>query len=101
MKRDANEIFSFLKTFVLELTDTEEHLITPQANLQDLTLDSLDFVELQVQVKQTYGALIDPDSFVSGRIATLGQLVELIAAGGDAAANNPAGAMASVAGGGV
>ncbi|HEX4420083.1 MAG TPA: phosphopantetheine-binding protein [Kofleriaceae bacterium] len=86
MKNDANDVLGFLKKLVLELTDTDEETITRQASFQDLQLDSLDFVEVQVQVKQTFGALIDPDSFVSGRIATLGQLVDLIASGGELAA---------------
>jgi acyl carrier protein len=90
MKNDANDVFGFLKKMVLELTDTDEGTITRQASFQDLQLDSLDFVEVQVQVKQTFGALIDPDSFVSGRIATLGQLVDLIASGGELAATSAA-----------
>jgi len=43
-----------------------------------MEFDSLDFVEMQVVVQKKIGVAINPDSFVTRKIATLRQLCEFI-----------------------
>jgi acyl carrier protein len=64
-------IVDFLKTFVLENTDTEEENFKPEATFDELGMDSLCFVEMQIGILKNFGVAVLPDMFVSGALKTL------------------------------
>lgn len=65
--------FEFLCESILELKDIDEAKLTPELTLQELSLASLDYVEIQVLVKKKYGVEITPELFLAGTIRTLGE----------------------------
>ncbi len=73
------EIFEFLKSTILELSDIQEEDIVPQISLEDLALDSLDYVEIQVGIKKKYGVQISPQVLASGKVKTLEDFCNYIA----------------------
>ncbi|HSV50674.1 MAG TPA: phosphopantetheine-binding protein [Burkholderiaceae bacterium] len=68
----------FLRTMVLELKDIDEAELVPEAVIEELDLDSLDYVEIQVGIKKNFGVSVDPELFQSGKIRTLGDLCRYI-----------------------
>jgi len=72
------KVDEFLRTMVLELKDIDESELVPEAVIEELNLDSLDYVEIQVGIKKKFGVSIDPELFQSGRIKTLGDLCQYV-----------------------
>lgn len=61
---DKNEIYGQLKNILIDQFELEEASISPDANLYDeLELDSIDAVDLLVQLKNVTGKKISPDDF--------------------------------------
>ena len=61
---DKNELFDQLKNILIEQFELDESSISPDANLYDeLELDSIDAVDLLVQLKNITGKKIAPDDF--------------------------------------
>ena len=61
---DRNELFDQLKNILIDQFELDESSITPDANLYDeLELDSIDAVDLLVQLKNITGKKISPDDF--------------------------------------
>ena len=60
------------------MKDIDESALVPSLVLTDIDLDSLDYVEIQVGIKKTFGVSVDPDLFLSGKIKTLGDLCQYI-----------------------
>lgn len=61
---DKNELYGQLKTILIDQFELEEASISPDANLYDeLELDSIDAVDLLVQLKNVTGKKISPDDF--------------------------------------
>jgi acyl carrier protein len=73
------EVFEFLKDTILNLKDLDESTVTPAMPLEDIQLDSLDYVEIQVSVKKSFGVVLDPELFSTGRIGTIADLCSYIA----------------------
>jgi acyl carrier protein len=73
-------VFEFLKNAVLELKDIEPEDIQQDTSLEALALDSLDYVDVQVNIRKTYKVEVLPELFTSGRITTIGQLAAHIVA---------------------
>ncbi len=67
-------IYEFLKSIILEINDIDEADLTPSLKVDELALDSLDYVEIQVSVKKKYGVQINPEVFSSGKVQTVGDL---------------------------
>lgn len=67
-------VHAFLTETILELNDIEEDKLTPELSLEELALESLDYVEIQVLIKKRYAIDIAPSLFSSGQIKTLGEL---------------------------
>lgn len=58
------EISEKVKDFLVEEFEIEESEITPDANLKDsLELDSLDYVDLVVNIESSFGFKIEPEDF--------------------------------------
>ena len=64
----------FLTSSILELKDIDSSELTPDLTLEELALDSLDYVEIQVGIKKHFGVDVQTDLFSSGEIKTLGEL---------------------------
>lgn len=61
---DTNELYEQLKGILVDQFELDESSITPDANLyEELELDSIDAVDLLVQLKNITGKKISPDDF--------------------------------------
>lgn len=73
------DIFNFLRDLILDMKDMEVSSIQLASSFEQLELDSLDFVELQVAVKKRFKVDLLPETFASGAITNVEQLVGFIA----------------------
>lgn len=65
---ERTEIFTHVSKTLIELFELESNDIKPQARLyEDLDIDSIDAVDLVVELKQFTGRRINPDDFKSVR----------------------------------
>lgn len=63
-----DEIFAQLKTWLVDLFEIDENKITPEAHLyDDLDIDSIDAVDLVVEIRKITGKQISPDDFKNVR----------------------------------
>lgn len=79
MTRD--EIFEKIKTILIELFEVESEDITLEANLyEDLDIDSIDAVDLMVEIRKLTGKKIDPEAYKKIRTVndTVDAIVELL-----------------------
>ena len=77
-KLTRDEILKNLTSILVEDFEVDEALITPDARLfEDLELDSIDAVDLAVQVQQFTNKKISPDNFK--QIKTINDVVDAIA----------------------
>jgi acyl carrier protein len=67
-----NDVLAFLRTVVTEMKDFNEEDITLESTLEEVKLDSLDYVELQLAVKKEYGVLVSQVALTDGSIRTVG-----------------------------
>ena len=73
------EVFARLKKILVEQFDLDEDAVTLQARLyQDLDIDSIDAVDLMVELKEMTGKILDPE--VYKKIRTVGDIVEALCA---------------------
>jgi acyl carrier protein len=70
------DTFQRIKKIVLEKIDIQEDMLTPDATLEGLGLDSLDKVELMFSLEEEFGIQI-PDREVT--IVTIQDVVNIIA----------------------
>ncbi|MEJ5208960.1 MAG: acyl carrier protein [Lysobacteraceae bacterium] len=62
------ELFAHISTILQDTFQIEAERITPQARLgEDLDIDSIDAVDLIVQLKPLLGSNLQPDAFKSVR----------------------------------
>lgn len=63
-----NELFERISSILHDTFEIDRNRITPQAQLHgDLDIDSIDAVDLIVQLKPLMGARLQPDAFKSVR----------------------------------
>jgi acyl carrier protein len=61
---ERNELYDQLRNILIDQFELDEASISPDANLYDeLELDSIDAVDLLVQLKNITGKKISPDDF--------------------------------------
>lgn len=75
---EKEEIFAFLRDLLVDMTDHTNDTINPESELESLALDSLDYVQIQVEIQKTYRVQIPTEKIASGEITTLGQMAEMI-----------------------
>lgn len=63
------ETFDILKNSILELTDHEE--VAPEMKMEDIGLDSLDYVSIQLELKKQLGVQLDFEHLTSQNMSTL------------------------------
>jgi len=73
------EIFEFLKGVLLNFLDIAPDDITPETRVADLSMESLDFVELQLEIVKTYKTQVRPAVFESGEVKTISDFARYIA----------------------
>lgn len=62
------KVFDHLRKTLVELFDVDPDSITPEARLyEDLDIDSIDAVDMVVELKRFTGRRIDPDDFKAVR----------------------------------
>lgn len=72
---NKQEIFEKLQTIMVDLFEIEREKITLSANLyEDLDIDSIDAVDLAVEVRELTGKRINPDDFK--QVRTMQDLVD-------------------------
>lgn len=75
---EKEEIFAFLRDLLVDMTDHTNDTISPESELESLALDSLDYVQIQVEIQKTYRVQVPTEKIVNGEITTLGQMAEMI-----------------------
>lgn len=61
-------VFDYLSKTLVDLFDVDPDAITPEARLyEDLDIDSIDAVDMVVELKRFTGRRIDPEDFKSVR----------------------------------
>jgi acyl carrier protein len=72
------EIFEVLSRLLVDMLEVDASTISPSANLyEDLDVDSIDAVDLIVELQNITGKQIDPDQFKAVR--TLNDVVSAVA----------------------
>lgn len=72
---NKQEIFEKLKTVLVDLFEIAPEDITLEANLyEDLDIDSIDAVDLAIEVRDLVGQRVNPDDFK--QVRTVGDLVD-------------------------
>ena len=65
---NSTEVFEHLSKTLVDLFDVDPGNITPEARLyEDLDIDSIDAVDMVVELKRFTGRRIDPEDFKSVR----------------------------------
>ena len=74
---NREEILIAIKTIMVEMFEIEEEAITLKARLyEDLDFDSIDAIDMIVQLKEMTGKAVKPEDFKSAR--TIGDVVEAV-----------------------
>jgi len=61
---DTNELYSRIRAILIDQFEVEESVISMDANLyEELEIDSIDAVDLLVQLKELTGKKIPPENF--------------------------------------
>lgn len=73
------EVFTLLHKLMLTFVDLPPEQLTEATEFARLNLESLDFVEIQVELDKNYGVKLDPSLFAEGTMRTIGQLASYVA----------------------
>lgn len=77
MVNSREAILAELQRILVEHFELDRQAITPEANLyQDLDIDSIDAVDLMVELKELTGRKLDPETFK--KVRTVGDVVEAV-----------------------
>ena len=77
MQYSQEEIFTHIKKVLIELFELEESAITADAKLyDDLDIDSIDTVDLLIELKKFTGADVSPNQFVGAQ--TIDDIVQIV-----------------------
>ena len=62
--QNQQEIYDYIKKMLVELFEIPAEDISPEASLyEDLDIDSIDAVDMMVEIKQVTGQRVDPEDF--------------------------------------
>jgi len=75
---DSELLFGKIKEILVDQLEVDESIITLDANLyEELEIDSIDAVDLMVQIKELTGKKIPPDQFKE--IRTISDVIQVLA----------------------
>jgi acyl carrier protein len=75
---DNEELFENIKAILVEQFEVDDSEVTLEANLyEELGIDSIDAVDLMVQLKELTGKKIPPEEF--REVRTIGDVLETLA----------------------
>lgn len=78
MQHSQEDIFAHVKKVLIELFELEESAITAEAKLyDDLDIDSIDTVDLLIELKKFTGKDVSPSQFSGAQ--TIGDIVKIVA----------------------
>jgi acyl carrier protein len=72
-----NEVLTFVRDIIEEVKDFDG-AIEYETTLEALALDSLDYVQTQIEAKKRFGVDLSAELFITGQISTVGQLCDYI-----------------------
>lgn len=78
MMTSSDTVFEFIQNMIVEMKDMEPEQIMPETGIDELGLDSLDFVEIKVNVNREFLVTLAPVLFET-KIRTIGHLCTYIA----------------------
>ncbi|MFX1766278.1 acyl carrier protein [Paraburkholderia sp. A1RI-2L] len=74
---NTNTVLEFIRDMLVEMKDMEPGDLTPETSIDELGLDSLDYVEIKVNVSREFLVTLAPTLFET-KIKTVGQLCTYI-----------------------
>lgn len=74
----GQEIFESIKMRILSMKDIDSESVSMDSSFSFLSFDSLDYVEIQVFILDSYRVSISDELFAHHEIATLEQLVKYV-----------------------
>lgn len=74
MNIDEESVFEFVKASILDMKDIASEEIQIDSLLEDIDLDSLDYIDLLVSICRKYRVNLDPEWFVGKHITTMREL---------------------------
>jgi acyl carrier protein len=83
-----NEVLTFVRDIIEEVKDFDG-VIEYETTLEALALDSLDYVQTQIEAKTRFGVDLTAELFITGQISTVGQLCDYIVEAQSGAALRP------------
>ena len=83
-----NEVLTFVRDIIEEVKDFDG-VIEYETTLEALALDSLDYVQTQIEAKKRFGVDLTAELFITGQISTVGQLCDYIVEAQSGAALRP------------
>ena len=72
------QVLEFVRNIIEEVKDFDGE-VTYDTTLEELSLDSLDYVQTQIEAKKQFGVDLQSELFASGQIVNVGQLCSYIA----------------------
>lgn len=77
MKKSKSEVEKYIKELLIELFEIDEKELIPEARLyEDLDIDSIDAVEMLIEIKKTTKENINPEQFSHAK--TLHDVVNIV-----------------------
>ncbi len=77
MPHSKQEVLDHINGVLIELFEIEEEKLVPEARLyDDLDIDSIDTIDLLIELKKFVGKDIDADAFIDAR--TIDEVAEII-----------------------
>ncbi len=77
MKKSRPEVEQYIKEVLVELFEIDEAELKPDARLyEDLDIDSIDAVEMLIEIKKTSKKDINPEQFSEAK--TLNDIVDIV-----------------------
>jgi acyl carrier protein len=77
MKKNRSEIEAYIKKLLVELFELDESDLILNAKLyEDLDIDSIDAVEMLIEIKKTTKEDINPEKFSDAK--TLGDIIDVV-----------------------
>ncbi|MFT2789270.1 acyl carrier protein [Serratia sp. T13T92] len=73
------QVYDTVTEMICDAKDLEMADLAPEMPLQQLNLDSLDYVELMVLAKREFGVTLNAEMFINQPNMTLGELCQSLA----------------------